>query len=73
MVKQSQKARIEELVNQRAKLAKDLVEFAIEWKKLLPGLSINSGALNNFVVLETMAEIILKTFTREEGNEEKDK
>jgi len=54
---------IKELNENRKKLVIDLVEFALEWKKLIKGITILPNALGNYVTVNTMADIILETFT----------
>lgn len=67
------KATKKELEEHRKKLVVDLVEFAYEWKKLRGGITIAASALQTFVTLDTMADIVLEKFTasREEPANEK--
>jgi hypothetical protein len=56
---------------QRNKVIRDLVDLATEFIKLRPALSIHSGGLTNFIIVNKMCELILEKFTNVEEIEEK--
>jgi hypothetical protein len=58
-----------ELIEQRKKLIIDLVDFAAEWKKLKPALSVSGNALGNFALVDEMSNEVLSLYTKEKSFE----